>query len=135
VARRVERFHEHCQTAIEEADDKILAAAWDIAMGGVVYKTDEVLVNLGYEGPDAYLRDENENPVVETIRKLNGKMIRLLLEWRRPEKYGKRRKIDVPRKGVLVIGDITKKPEHSWAASIKARKWKSRSGMIRKAKA
>ena len=99
------------------------------------YKTDEVLVNLGYEGPDAYLRDENGNPVVETIRKLNGEMIRLLLEWLRPEKYGKRRKIDVPRKGVLVIGDITKKPENSWAASIKARKWKSRSGMIRKAKA
>jgi hypothetical protein len=110
------RFHEHYQTAIEDADDKLFAAAWDIAMG--------------------VLRDENGNPVVETIRKLNGKMIRLILEWRRPEKYGKRRKIDVPQKGgVLVIGDSTKKPENSWAASIRARKWKSRSGMIRKAKA
>ena len=127
------RFHEHCQTAIEEADDKLLAAAWDIAK---VYKTDEVLVNLGYEGPDAYLRDENGNPVVETIRKLNGKMIRLLLECLRPKKYGKRRKHDVPQKGgVLVIGDSTKKPENSCAASIRARKWKSRWGMIRKAKA
>jgi hypothetical protein len=129
------RFHEHCQTAIEEAHDKILAAAWDIAMGGVVYKTDEVLVNLGYEGPDAYLRDENGNPVEETIRKANSKMLRSLLEWLHPEKWDKRRKIDVPQKGgVLVIGDITKKLENSSAASIKARKWKSRSREIEKAK-
>ena len=129
------RFHEHCQTAIEAAHDKILAAARDIAMGGVVYKNDQSLVDLGYQGPDAYLKDENGNPVVETIRKPNDKMLRFLLEWLRPDKWGKHPKIDVPQKGgVLVIGDITKKPENSSAASIKARKWKSRSGMIRKAK-
>jgi hypothetical protein len=130
----IRRFHEHCQAAIEEAHDNLLAAAWHIAMGSVVYKTDEVLVNLGYEGPDAYLRDENGNPVVETIRKANPKMLRFLLEWLRPEKWGKHRKIDVPQKGgVLVIGDITTKPENSSAASIKARKWKSRSREIEKA--
>jgi len=44
-------------------------------------------------------------------------------------------KIDVPQKGgVLVIGDFTEKPENSSAASIKARKWKSRSRRIREAK-
>ena len=51
----IRRFHEHCQTAIEEAHDKILEAAWDIAIGGVVYKNDEFLLSLGCEGPDAYL--------------------------------------------------------------------------------
>jgi hypothetical protein len=56
------------------------------------------------------------------------------LEWLRPEKWGKHRKIDGPQKGgVLVIGDITPKPENSSAASIKARKWKSRSREIEKA--
>jgi hypothetical protein len=61
-------------------------------------------------------------------------MLRFLLEWLRPEKWGKHRKIDVPQKGgVLVIGDITKKRENSSAASIKARKWKSRSREIEKA--
>ena len=113
------KFHEHCQTAIEEAHDKPLAAAWDIAMGGLVYKNDELLLSLGYEGPDAYLRDENGDPVVETIRNPNGKMLRFYLEWRRPEKWGKRPKIDVPQR---------------YAASIKARQWKSRSRRIWEAK-
>jgi hypothetical protein len=129
------RFHEHCQTAIEEAHDKILAAAWDSATGGVVYKNDEFLLSLGYEGPDAYLRDENGIPVLETIRKANPKMIRFLLEWQRPDEWGKHPKTDVPQKGgVRVISDITKKPENSSAASIKARQWKSRSRRIREAK-
>jgi hypothetical protein len=71
----------------------------DIAMGGVVYKNDEFLLSLGYEGPDAYLKDENEIPVLETVRKANPKMLRFLLEWQRPEKWGKHPKIDVPQKG------------------------------------
>ena len=129
------RFHEHCQTAIEEAHDKILAAAWHIAMGGVVYKNDEFPLSLGYEGPDAYLKDENGNPALENVHKANPKMLRFLLEWLRPDKWGKHRKIDVPQKcGVVIIGDVTKKPENSSAASIKARQWKSRSRKIEKAK-
>ena len=92
---------------MREADDKLHEALWDSAMGGVVYKTDESLVDLGYEGTDAYLRDENGKPVVETIRNRNGKMIRSYLERKRPEKCGKRRKIDVPHNGgVLVVGGI-----------------------------
>ena len=107
------RFHEHCQTAIEEAHDKILLAAWDSAMGGVVYKNDKFLLSLGYEGPDAYLRDENGNPCTRDHVQ----------------------SVDVPQKGgVVIIGDITKKPENSSAASIKARQWKSRSKRIRGAK-
>jgi len=42
------------------------------------------------------------------------KMARHVLEWQRPEKWGKRRKKHVPHNaGVLVIGgDVTKKPEY-----------------------
>jgi hypothetical protein len=131
------RFHEHCQTAIEEVHDRLLVAVRDIAMGGAIYKTDEFLVDLGYEGPDAYLRDGNGNPVVETIRNPNGKMLRFLLELLDPDKWGKHPKIDVPQKcGVLVIGDVTKKQKTSTAtaASIGVRKWKAASSTIRKAK-
>ena len=93
-----------------EADDKLFAAVWHIGMGGVVYKNDEVLLSLGYEGPDAYLRDEYGDPVVETVRKANLKVLRLLLEWKRPDKWGKHRKIDVPHEcGVLVVGDLPKR--------------------------
>ena len=51
---------------MEEAHDRLLAAMlgnwWE--WGGVVYKNDEFLLSLGYEGPDAYLRDENGHPVI-----------------------------------------------------------------------
>ena len=59
------------------------------------------------------------------------------MEWRRPEKWGKRRKRHVPHNtgGVLVIGgDVTKKPEYDTTASVKARKWKSFSRKFREAK-
>ena len=99
------RFHEHCEAAIGEARDKVLAAAHDIAMGGVVYKYDEHLLSLGHRGSAAYLRDDDGTPVVETVRNKNPKMLRFLLEWLRPDEFGKHRKIDVPRTGgVLVIG-------------------------------
>jgi hypothetical protein len=63
-------------------------------------------------------KDENGNFVVEAIRPPKGKMIRFILEWQRPENWGKDRKIDVPQQGgILVIGDA-KKPENSSAASI-----------------
>ena len=129
------RFHERCQTAIEEAYDKVLEPAWEFAMG-VVYKNDELLLSLGFEGPDAYLRDKNGIPVRETVGKPNGKMLRFLLEWGRPEEFGKRRKVDVPHKGgVVVLGATTKKAADCSAASIKARKWKAGLRMIREAKA
>ena len=133
------RFHEHCKSAMDEPYENLVGALWDIAMGGEVYKKDEFLLSLGYEGPDAYLTDENGNPVVETIRNPNGKMLRFLLELLRPEKWGKRRKRYVPQKGgVLVIGNTPKKPdkkpENSSAASSKARRWKALSRRIWEAK-
>jgi hypothetical protein len=58
-----------------------------------------------------------------------------ILEWYRPGTWGKHPKIDAPHEGgVLVIGDVTKKPECNTAASVKARKWKSGSRMIREEK-
>jgi len=129
------RFHEHCESAIAEAHDKVLAAAWDMAMGGAVYKTDPVLVDHGYEGRDAYATDENGNFILEAVRRPNVKMMRFLLEWALPEKWGKHRKSDIPQTGgVLVIGKRTAEPENSCAATIKARQWKARSREIEKAK-
>ena len=106
-------------------------------MGGVIYKTDQSLVDFGYQGTDAYLRDENGNPVVETIRKPNLKMLRWLLERVCPDEFGKNRKIDVPhQRGVLVVGGTPKKPDNSTAttASLKVRKWKAASRMVQKTK-
>lgn len=117
------RFHEHCQTAIEEAEDRVLAAAWDFTMGRMIYKTDKNgnRVLWGFRGP---------------YTKEHGKMLRFLLKWWRPEIYDERRKVDVPHKGgVIDLGATTKKPANCSAASIKARKWKAGSRMIREAKA
>jgi hypothetical protein len=131
------KFHEHCIAAVEDAHDKLTMAIWPIAMGGVIYKTDQSLVDLGYQGTDAYLRDENGNPVVETIRKSNGKMLRLLAERVLPDEFGRNRRIDVPQNGgVLVIGASPKKPKNSaaTAASVRVRKWKAAWRLIEKAK-
>ena len=90
------------------------------------YKIDPSLVKLGHQGPDAYLKDENGNPVPETVRKVDTKAIRFLLKSMLPEKYGNNPKIDVPQKGgVLVLGEVTKTPEYNTTASVKARTWKA----------
>ena len=128
------RFHEHCTSAIDEAYDMLLWLVWQMAMG-ITYKIDPLLEALGCEGPDAYARDENGD-FIEEVGRPNPKMIRFLLEWMRPEKWGKNPKSDIPQTGgVLVIGGRTEKPENSCAASIKARKWKSMSRKVRKPKA
>ena len=117
------RFHEHCESAIREAHGRVLAALWDATMGRIIYKTDKNgnRVALGFRGP---------------CTKKFWKMLRFLLEFLRPEKWGKHRKIDVPHNtGVLVIGglphDIPKKVNNGTAASVKARKWKAGLRMIK----
>ena len=78
-----------------------------------MYQIDQDLVRLGYEGPDAYLRDENGNPIPEAVRKVDTKAMLFILKWHRRDRWGKRPKIDAPREGgVLVIGDVTKKPKY-----------------------
>ena len=88
------RFDEHCQSAMQEAYDSVLAVAWDATMGRIIYKTDKNgnRVALGIRGP---------------VTKMYWKMLRFLLEWKFPEKWSKHRKIDVPHNtGVLVVGGI-----------------------------
>ena len=79
------KFHQHFEGAMLEAYDNLFATMRDFAMGGVVYKYDEALLALGFQGPDAYQRDEYGDPVPETLRKLNPKMLLRILEWKRPE--------------------------------------------------
>jgi hypothetical protein len=138
------KFHEHCESAICEAhqklEDEILqrALGYDKVLtyrGRVMYKIDQSLVDLGYEGPDAYLKDENGNPVPETVRKVDRKAQRFILARYRPNTWGKRRKIDTPREGgVLIVGDMTKKPKYNTDASVRARTWKSWSKKLREEK-
>jgi hypothetical protein len=130
------RFHEHCKSAIDQAHDQLLAVVLQIA-NGEIFKTDPFLVDvLGYQGVDAYAKDENGNFIVEAIGRPNFKMMRLFLQLVRPEEYANNRKIDIPQKGgVIVIGQNTEKLENSSAASIKVRKWKSCSRKIRQATA
>jgi hypothetical protein len=116
------RFHEHCASAIAEADDNVFAAGWEMTMGRMIYKTDKNgnRVQVGFRGPYA---------------KKHGKMLRFLMEWLRPDKWGKNRKIEMPpHRGVLVIGhsphDIHHKVSKGPAASVKARKWKAARRMI-----
>jgi hypothetical protein len=119
------RFHEHCESAIEEAHGRLDAAVWNLAFRAV-YKTDLLAFSLGYRGPDAYAMDEYGMPIVQAYYPRSGKWIRYFLERKLPEKWGKHPKVAVPRTGgVFRLGESTKKPENNSAASIRARKWKS----------
>jgi hypothetical protein len=139
------RFHELCGFSIDEAHQKLLDLMLERAFfgydkvltrrGRVMYKIDQGLEGLGCQGPDAYLRDENGNPIPETVHKQDMKAMRFWLEWHRPNTWGKHPKRNAPREGgVLVIGERTKKPEYNTAASVKARKWKAGSRMVQDAK-
>ena len=112
------KFHEHFNSAMDEGEDLVreiarrMATGYDETLtyqGRVTYKTDWYLWSLGRRGPDAYLKDENGNPIPETIRKVDPKMIRYLLPRLRSTVYGWDRTVDVPRQGgVLVIGGPVK---------------------------
>jgi hypothetical protein len=62
-------------------------------------------------------------------------MLRLYLEIMRPERWGKRRKSNVPQAGgVLVVGaGVPKKPKNGTEASVKARQYKARLKRIQNA--
>ena len=138
------RFHEHCESAIWEAHLKLEDEMFQRALGydkvltyrgRVMYKIDQGLEGLGFQGPDAYLRDENGNPVPETVRKVDTKALLAVLKRHRPNTWGKRPKIDAPREGgVLIIGDVPKKPKYNTTRSVEARKWKADWRRIREEK-
>jgi hypothetical protein len=106
------KFHKHYKSAMEEGGGHLEEVAFRLATGydeiltykgRVSYKIDPVLSSLGHRGPDAYKKDENGDPVPETVPKYDLKMARWILE--RHDKYGERPKTDVTHKsGVLVIG-------------------------------
>ena len=75
------KFHEHYISAMDEGGGHLeevvfrLATGYDEILtyrGRVSYKFDPVLRSLGHQGPDAYLKDENGDPVPETVRKFKG---------------------------------------------------------------
>ena len=78
-------------------------------------------MSLGCEGPDAYLKDENGISVLETVRRANPKMIRFLLEWLRPDKWGKHRKVDVPHHcaALIIRGAASDRPKNKLKAAMR----------------
>jgi hypothetical protein len=139
------RFHEHCESAIDEAHQKLEDEWTQRALHGyekvltyrgrVMYKIDQDLVGLGFQGSDAYLKDENGKPVPETVHKEDPKAQLHVLRRRRLGTWGKHPKIDAPHEGgVLVVGDVTKKPKCNTAKSVRARQWKADSRRIREEK-
>jgi hypothetical protein len=128
------RFHEACEVAVEEAHQRLLDAMFSIAMGPPTHKVDDQRVmNFAERHTDAYARHANGNFIIEFPGPGNVKIHERLLELLRPELWGKaqKRKI-VTRSGVLVVGE--RRPEKSWATSIKASQWKSASRMLEETK-
>jgi hypothetical protein len=128
------RFHEHCESAIDEAHDRLNWLVWQMAMG-VKFKIDPSLVRLGYSGEDAYARGENGDFIEEGERQPNEKMMLYYLVWKRPETWGPPKRDICQTGGVHVVGGPTKTSENSYAASIRARKWKSMSKKVQEPKA
>jgi hypothetical protein len=111
------RFHEHCQSAIEQAHDILSERAYQVAMG-VTHRF-----------------DDNGNMIEEVVGPPNPKMIRFLLAWGQPERWAQSRKSNIRRTGgVLVIGERAKDPTKGCASSVRARQWKSIATKIGKAK-
>ena len=111
----------------------------EIAKGGIKYKTDPFLEGLGFQGSDAFAKDEYGIPIVEAVRRSKPMIYLRILEMMDPERWAKPRKRSAPPKGggVWVVGGPTKdkKPENGCpAASIRARRWKACSRMISGAK-
>ena len=88
----------------------------------------------------SYRTDENGNSVTiiarRSTRKVFGRMLWFLLEWRFPDRSGKNPKIEVPHHGgVLIVGDVPNDIPHKAnkgpAASVRARQWKAAWRMIR----
>lgn len=132
------RFHEAYEVAADEADVRLEEKLFELAFE-FVFKKDPFLVDLGYQGEDAYATDKHGNFIRDGIRILDKRLALLWLSWKRPERYGKppkHRKGVVSQNGdVLVIGQTTKRPQYNTASSIKARKWKALSRMVRTTRA
>ena len=109
-----ERFHIAWGHALEDGIDKVERAAHKLAVGqpkpltnkyGVIYKFDQNKLDLGLEGMEAYLRDENGAPIPQTIIEQDPDMMRFILKTRRRKVYGDHTSVDMVHSGgVLVVG-------------------------------
>lgn len=107
------RFHELYDTALETGIDDVEEAAIKRAVGyeevltyqgHVMYRLDPVLIDLGYTGSDAWLKDSRGRPVPETVIKQDPELIQFILKNRRSKIYGNKQQLDVSvRGGVLVV--------------------------------
>ena len=112
------RFHVAFASSHNEGIDKVEAQAIRVASGEahevlthhgrVQYKTDPEmaqLLGLPLDDPRCYQRDEDGNPIPETVPLFDPDMARFVLKTHRPDQYGDRMKHDVTyRGGVLVVG-------------------------------
>ena len=104
------RFHEHCDVVIAEAEEKLFMDLLEIAKGGIKYKTDPFLEGLGFQGGEAFAKDEYGIPIVEAVRRSKPMIYLRILEMMDPERWAKPRKRSAPPKGggVWVVGGPTK---------------------------
>ena len=91
-----DRFHELCDDAIADAMDKVRDAGLKIAFG-VKSEINKVFLNFGHQKVRAYTQDENGNDIEVPLGRPNSKMLRFMMEWVWPEKYGNHPKRDIPR--------------------------------------
>lgn len=118
---RFVRFHDAWDAAMEAGVEKLETVIINRAMGyrepltyqgRIIYQVDPDLVALGYEGMEAYLRDENGVPVPESVWKMDPDLAMFILKARKPQVYGAKASLDVNvRGGVLVIPMRPDKPE------------------------
>jgi len=118
----MKRFHQHYYDTRDAAIQMVEDAYVDRAIRGyyevlsdngrVVYQIDPELDALGFEGPDAYLRDDEGRPIPERILHQDPEVqLQVLRAWRR-DKYGAREQVDVTvRGGVMVVGARLKDPK------------------------
>lgn len=111
--REFVRFHEAYDNAMQWGLGRVEGAAFKLAMpheevltyqGRVIYREDPQLVIEGKVGPAAWLRDDNGNPIPESIMKQDPDMLMFVLKARMPHVYGSKQIHDhTIRGGVLVV--------------------------------
>lgn len=108
------RFHEHYEDAHQAGIQMVEDAYVERALSGyyetlhhqgrVAYQYDQELIDLGFSGTEAYLRDEHGKPIPERIQHQDPEvMLSVLKAWRR-DRYGQHDKLDVNvHGGVMVV--------------------------------
>ena len=114
-----ERFHQAWASALEDGIDKVERAAHSIAVGqakpltnkyGVIYKLDQVKLDLGLEGMEAYLLDDHGHPIPQTIIEQDPDMMRFILKTRRRNVYGDHTSVDMVHSGGVLVVGVKKTP-------------------------